>query len=141
MNNEEYVTYEQAEALKECGFAWPCQHYYTKLDGDDEIMPASAGGEPMNWNDGRSCEPDFLKTLCSAPTQAMAQKWLRAVKEINVYAIHDIYPYNKWHYYIDMYNYIINSCSAYYTYDEALSAGITASLELIKSKKFCNGGE
>ena len=29
MNNEDYVSYELALKLKECGFDEPCDHYYT----------------------------------------------------------------------------------------------------------------
>lgn len=29
MNNEDYVSYELALALKKCGFDEPCDHYYT----------------------------------------------------------------------------------------------------------------
>ena len=74
---EEIVSFETAMLLKEKGFNEPCSYYYE----DDELYKLfhyqgdgtgfSRNDAPIN--DRLSCE----EMQCTAPTQSLAQKWLR----------------------------------------------------------------
>lgn len=72
MNNEVYVTYEQAKQLKRLGFNWPNYQFYgTELNPDgslywDELLPY-----PQDSN-------TVLRRL-SATSLDMTAKWLRDV--------------------------------------------------------------
>lgn len=139
MNNEDFVTYKTAQALKKCGFDWPCSHYYTKENAaDDEVWITPSAFSLEDWNNSRNAEPDFCKPICSAPTLYSAQKWLRKTKGIEVvveprYCNYKHIGYD-WHIYDD--------CSGDYSlraplpfcdsYEYALSAGIEAALKLIE---------
>lgn len=134
MNNEDYASYELAKKLKECGFAEPCDSYYIKdnaPDGTAWIVPTT---DREDFNADYDCP--FCKPLCSAPTLAQAQKWLREVKGIAINVIaHDG---GKYEYDIVFLPNAIETdnipdrspwCR---TYEEALSEGIESVLELIK---------
>lgn len=128
MNNEDYVSYELAKKLKECGFAEPCDHYYTKEDAPDGTAWIVPTTDREDFNADSDCP--FCKPLCSAPTLAQAQKWLREAKGIDVeirvcivdgkkgYEAYVIPPYSL--------------TPAQRDYESALSAGIATALELIK---------
>ena len=62
------VSFEQAQLLKKAGFDWEVSHCYDKEDGNE------CGGNivAMNWNGRGSC-------YCSAPTVALALKWVRDI--------------------------------------------------------------
>ena len=78
MNNEDFVSYDLAMRLKQAGFDRSCSHYYTKENTtDDYVWITTSAFTSEDWNSGKNDEPDFLKPLCSAPTLAQAQKWLR----------------------------------------------------------------
>lgn len=125
METTDYASYDLALKLKACGFNWLCTTFYRDLD--HELME---GGE-MNWNNG----VDY-----SAPTLWQAQKWLREKKKI------DILVYNCACGYIwevskakDGTGLILfdekgddESSGCWTSYEAALSAGISAALELIK---------
>lgn len=134
--NEDFVSYELAVKLKECGFDEPCSAFYEHING--ELWFSTDGAE--NWNGG----VDF-----TAPTLYHAQKWLREKLLLNVGANPAI-PTRKWQFYIDDLNQQINPHDGelmtrwdddmqekaderlYDSYEAALSAGIAAALELIK---------
>ncbi len=136
MNNEDYVTYNQAQALKKAGFDYPCYFYYTKEDAPDGCVWHTTSEEaPIDYN--RS-----VYAGCSMPTLAQAQKWLRENKETTVV----IYPQiidspveyslgDEWHYSVwvgrDIYEASDTKDKYFDTYESALSAGITAALKLI----------
>ena len=88
--DEDYVSYELAKKLKECGFGDPCDSYYIK----DNAPDGTAWIVPTTYREDFNADYDcpFCKPLCSAPTLAHAQKWLREVKrcDVTVYA----QPYN-----------------------------------------------
>ena len=74
MTHEDYVSYEQAQALKELGFDWECSHGYYRFFDDKEPW-LNTCGYAKNSTDG-----DLF--YCAAPTLAQAQKWLREVKDV-----------------------------------------------------------
>lgn len=122
MTTEDYVSYPIALALKKAGFDWPCISFYRNLD--KELWE---GGE-MNWNNGVDC---------SAPTLAVAQKWLREVKGFQPEP--QYYLDNRWICVIKFLSSggwkIVNNEDQYFpSYETALSAGIAAAIELIEKK-------
>ena len=79
---DEIVSFETAMLLKEKGFNEPCSYYYENNDlyklgyyhGDGTGLVCN--NSPI---DGRFlCE----KMQCTAPTQSLAQKWLRETRNI-----------------------------------------------------------
>ena len=79
---DEIVSFETAILLKEKGFNEPCSYYYE----DDELYKlcyyqGNGTGFVRNSspiNDRLSCE----EMQCTAPTQSLAQKWLRETRNI-----------------------------------------------------------
>ena len=79
---DEIVSFETAMLLKEKGFNEPCSYYYENNDlyklgyyhGDGTGF--SRNDAPIN--DRLLCE----EMQCTAPTQSLAQKWLRETRNI-----------------------------------------------------------
>ena len=67
---ETYVTYETSKLLKEKGFDWAVMACYQ----NSEFRYVNL----WNWNKFNA------STLCSAPTQQMALRWLREEKNLNI---------------------------------------------------------
>ena len=79
---DEIVSFETAMLLKEKGFNEPCSHYY---EDNDLYKLGYYHGEGTGFVrnnspiDGRLlCE----KMQCTAPTQSLAQKWLRETRNV-----------------------------------------------------------
>ncbi|MDR2127357.1 MAG: hypothetical protein LBP63_11090 [Prevotellaceae bacterium] len=69
------VTYEQGQRLAKLGFDWKTQYYYRPRN---EIPLYS--DEQFNFNE---CNDDIIGSYsCSAPTVALALKWIRDEKNI-----------------------------------------------------------
>lgn len=133
MTAEDYVSYPLALALKKHGFDELCDHYWYKAYANsDEMNMRQASADDFN-ND------DWDVPHCSAPTLWQAQKWLREVKRIEVNASWESIK-RYWFFYTNLMDVsdIVNlediSDSVYSTYEQALSAGIAAALELIEKK-------
>lgn len=138
--NEDYVSYELALKLKECGFDEPCDSYYDKACASDDEYWYTKREEAYNWNG--------LDSDCqiSAPSLYAAQKWLREKWGIHVDAcIYSDYSTDadgkvcdRWDFWgFDLYAVVggekmIDDDGEYDSYECALSAGISAVLELIK---------
>lgn len=134
---EDYVTFEQAKALKELGFDWEVYQYYlTNAIGDLILWFPEEGSSDFNhFDDG----------WFSAPTLYQAAKWLR--EKHNIIILVDTYfknymegDYNKAEFeYVIVY---MNFNAArkgsskdgklFESYEKALSAGIEYALESIK---------
>lgn len=78
MSKESYVKFETAKLLKEKGFDWAVLTCYE----NSEFRYVNL----WNWNKFNA------STLCSAPTQQMAMRWLWEEKGLNVNAIYGDYP-------------------------------------------------
>lgn len=146
---EDYCDYELSKALKACGFDEPCDHYYTKEDAPEGAAWIVSTTDRENFNADSDCP--FCKPLCSAPLLYHAQKWLREVALLHV-AVTPAIPTRKWQFYIDDLNQHVNPHDGelmtrwdddmqekadgqfYDSYEQALSAGITAALELIEQE-------
>lgn len=143
--NEDYVGYELAIKLKECGFDEPCDRYwYGPYPNSDEMEMRK--GETMDYNND-----DWYIPHCSVPTLAHAQKWLREKWGIVVIAEPDwdsedycMADYLTGEWYFSVWkdgdrvrcNFDPNAEEGriwmFEKYEQALSAGISAALELIK---------
>lgn len=141
MNHEDFCSYELSKALKACGFDEPCNYGYSvKLRLEPEVSFGEPkmvhSKDPKNFNDNRKGIKKGL-SFYSAPHIYHAQKWLRErAIEIVVTPIfsrggRDGYD---WDVYDDFSDYpaIRGPLPLVETYESALSAGISAALELIK---------
>lgn len=133
--NEDFVSYEQALALKKAGFDEPCRYYYNpkgvlRPAKDNALSPEALNNRYLD---------EIADGVCSAVPLWQAQKWLREVKRVEVNASFDS---NKsyWFFYLNRMDVpdILNpediSDPVYSTYEQALSAVIDAALELIEKK-------
>ena len=132
INHECYVSLEVAKLLKEVGFNWEVKTYYHYLSPYDEY---NLEFDSISTNYNHLNNADF-----SAPTLDAAQRWLRDVKNIAVHISST--RYSEWEYIIrkiNQLNYKDNTILAltacrFYTYEEALEAGIKKILEMILEK-------
>jgi len=140
---EELITFETAKLAKEKGFNILTISYYTP----EGYCTESAGYqterlEESNWNDGQGSYPTSPEEVdCSAPTQALLQKWLREVHNIDVFINRDG-MFRKESYCIFIHDNIKNISrlrpldndmfSGYSTYEEALEVGLQEALKLIE---------
>ena len=138
INHECYVSLEIAKLLKEIGFKWFINTAYR-----DGVLMHQGNLLCDNFN-GKQYENAARHEFFSAPTLDVAQRWLREVKGIEVYA-HVFYDsremLDEWDVYVYEVNHItkhiedyISSYDIYHTYEEAQEAGIKKTLELILEK-------
>lgn len=149
MNKEDYCSYELAKALKACGFDEPCLTFY---DADKELGRAL---DPDNFNHlGETYQGEWFTDTISAPSLYAAQKWLREVKGIIVivdpdwdsedYCSSD-YLTGEWYFCVwkdgdrvrcnfDP-NAEVERIWMFEKYEQALSAGIAAALQLLDNEK------
>ena len=83
MNHEYYVSLGVAKLLKEAGFDWECTHYYsvnTLHEPNNGFIHIYKQYEALFYDHNRTKMPVY-----SAPTLEVAQRWLREVKDIDVY--------------------------------------------------------
>lgn len=138
VSKEDFVTYEQAKALKELRFDWECLHGYYRFYSDKEPWLNSCGYAK------NSIGSDSFSY--AAPTLSLAQKWLREVKDIiigidfdNWNDKYECHVYKRMGYkganIRDTYGsqLVTNEYHEDFdTYEQALSAGVDKALELLK---------
>lgn len=142
MEQTDYVSYELAKKLKETGFDWECRGYYPK-SGE---LCSSIEADNFNYL-GSTYKGEWFSDTISAPTLWHAQKWLREKKDIHVqieavmqkqwtYSLVDTAPwsdmYGEWH---DRISEDRQGYPQIATYEQALSAGISAALDLLAGKE------
>ena len=119
MNTEDFVTYEQALALKKLGFNYDCDYYYSE---DKELYKYDYHTEYYNGSNND----------LPAPTLAQVQKWLRKEKKLSI----EPFSYRKTQWIMDIINLGTMDCPGIWdkhtSYEEALSAGINECLKLLK---------
>lgn len=127
MNDYEiYVSLELAMMLKEAGFDWEIKTFYFMGELCETML-----GEAKNHN--------FSNEFVSAPTLAVAQKWMREVMGVNVEVL---YLFEPCKYYFARACHLeddsilrIKDCKSF-VYERALEAGIIATLkEELKTKQ------
>lgn len=125
MMKEDFVTFEQAKLLKELGFdgfnEWECDYWY--------YFPFNNHNKPIF----EYCETtDYYEVdkCWYAPTLAMAQKWLREVKGVDVIVLKYANDYVYTVYFKDR---VVNGdlCE---TYEQALLMGIGEVLKIFKRR-------
>lgn len=150
--NEDYISYELAKKLKECGFDEPCDKwiasksfsYYDEEECCDHNAVIRKG-----WLISQKQKERYDQEALPYLSLWHAQKWLREGAMLHVGAYPAV-PTRKWHFYIDDLNQHVNPHDGelitrwdedmqekaderlYDSYECALSAGIYTALELIK---------
>jgi hypothetical protein len=127
---EEFVTLETAKLLKEKGFKEDVFTFYEVDCVEGDMILSETYDESENFNEKNDC--------LSAPTQSLAQKWLRETKNIHicVYNCACGYGYeiskadNGTHITSSVYE-GPNDGGEWDTYEEALEAGILEALKLM----------
>ncbi len=141
MNTEDYVSYPVALALKKHGFDWECDRYY---DRKNQLINTN----PSAWNWNSDNIPKFIHPKCSSPSLSQAAKWLREEWGIHVnVCIYSDYSTDadgkvcdRWDFWgFNLYAVVGGDMmeagdGEYDSYEQALSAGIAAALELIGEK-------
>ena len=117
MNHEYYVSLEVAKLLKEAGFDWEIKTFYF-MDQLGETMLGNA----KNHN--------FSNQFISAPTLEVAQRWLREVKNIDVFAYRNE-PKDKFESIVSFNKKWSTTGMCINTYEEALETSIKKALEII----------
>jgi len=130
MNPEDYVSYPIALALKKAGFDWKCDRYYCAFDNETDVRFWSI--HPAQSQNGLCTPQDTV--VADAPTLAQAQKWLREKKELII--LIGMTRINDWFYGIYDKNgkCLKDDGNQRDSYEQAISAGIAAALELIKKE-------
>lgn len=122
---EEYVTCDQAKALKELGFDWPCRFAATSEDAPKGLY----------WT-----YPDDATNSClynrsfTIPTQAVACRWLREETGLILHVFYNDANKGYGWYILNKANGSREGIWSYisHSYEAALSAGIDCALELLK---------
>lgn len=137
MGTTDFCSYELSKRLKDCGFDEPCYFYYTRENApEDHVWSTTSEEAPIDYNKS-------VYAGCSMPTLAQAQKWLREVMGIDVLVWNcacgygwDISKADAGSRGTTLMCYDENGedrdSGMWLTYENALSAGISAALELIK---------
>lgn len=120
MNHEYYVSSEIAKLLKEAGFDWEIKTFYFMGQIGETML-----GDAKNHN--------FSNQFISAPTLAVAQQWLREVKNVDVFAYRNE-PKDKFESIVSFNKKWSTTGMCINTYEEALEAGIKKALEMILEK-------
>ena len=98
MTHEEYVNLETAKLLKKAGFDWECPTFYTETfdyrnqDGtgkfefrrNDNLRYQNPNDDLNSFVNHKGTLLEYKFEMYSAPTQAVAQRWLREVKNREV---------------------------------------------------------
>lgn len=135
METNDYLGYELAKKLKAAGFDEPCLTFY---DANKELGRAL---DSDNFNHlGETYQGEWFTDTISAPTLWHVQKWLREKKGIAINVIaHDGGRYHTERIVLPNCTipesrdwYVETTTPMVYSYEQALSAGLAAALELIK---------
>ena len=139
INHECYVSLEVAKLLKEAGFDWECSCYYsvnTLHEPNNGFIHIYKQYKALFYDHNRTKMPVY-----SAPTLDVAQRWVREVKDIDIY----IFPTTNtkrgcvYEWGIKTFGRALwipgqPSTAQYETYEEAQEAGIKKALEIILKK-------
>ena len=140
---DEIVSLETAMLLKEKGFNEPCSYYYE----DDELYKLAyyhGDGTGFVCNNSHISDRFLCEEMqCTAPTQSLAQKWLREVHHItfnaNPHSDNDeiIYVVTikvisiKKHIDFNVMMTTSNKATMFDTYEDAIEAGLKYCLKSI----------
>ena len=136
MIEESCVSFDTAKLLKEAGFDIPCRGIYvTDRTGYYEFREYDnkQTTDDLCWDTEDGFQYEYL-----APTQALADKWLREVYNVAIYSLYDD-DMEQWFYFVDVFtnNSVINgfwSGSEYDDYESAFEGGLQEAIKLIKKQ-------
>lgn len=141
LNHECYVSLETAKLLKEAGFDWWTDRYYgstaylkrthTAVSPDEHKANAIYWKENTTLVLGGHKNDDSLSY--SAPTLDVAQRWLREVKGVDVFAYRNK-PKDKFESVVSFKHAWSTTGMRIDSYEEALEAGTKKALERILEK-------
>lgn len=139
MNSEDFITYEQALALKKLGFKEKCFFFY---ENENRIRAfyVAAMDVLLNSNNIGGCvnrRKNIDDYTCDAPTLAQAQKWLRKEKKLSIEPVSGDTDEHGWEYGLVDRNLSPKfhfNCITYSSYEEALSAGITECIKILEKE-------
>lgn len=126
MIEESYVSRETARTLKEAGFDEICRSAYY-----------ATGNSAVMYERNSMLSPGYV----SRPTQALAERWLREVHNLHVFAFFD-YVERNWTYCIADLDAVTADAgmemseSNYPSYKQAIEACLQEAIKLIKSKNY-----
>lgn len=127
---EEFVTLETAKLLKEKGFKEDVFTFYEVDCVEGDMILSETYDESENFNEKNDC--------LSAPTQSLAQKWLRETKNIHICIYNCACGYGYEISKADNGTHIASSAykgtndgEKWDTYEETLEAGLQEALKLI----------
>lgn len=120
INHEYCVSIEVAKLLKEAGFDWEIKTFYFMGQIGETML-----GDAKNHN--------FSNQFISAPTLAVAQQWLREVKNVDVFAYRNE-PKDKFESVVSFNKKWSTTGMCINTYEEALETAIKKALEMILEK-------
>lgn len=137
MKTDDFVSYDLAQRLKEVEFKEHCKNAYLKIGRKVKLL---------YWGTAAKLANDMGGEYVSAPTLWHAQKWLREKWGIHVDACvfsdsstdADGRKCDEWRYWasnimlVETAQTIVEVDEVCDSYEQALSAGISAALELIK---------
>ena len=139
INHEFYVSLEVAKLLKEAGFDWECSCYYsvnTLHEPNNGFIHIYKQYKALFYDHNRTKMPVY-----SAPTLDAAQRWLREVKDIDVYIFPTtntkrgcVYEWGIKTFGRSLWVEGQPYTTQYETYEEAQEAGIKKALEIILKK-------
>lgn len=122
------VTFEQAKKLKEFGFNWECEDFYTfgSLDNCRNLINYN-NNEALIWNEDEYKEGETDDKYYSAPTIALALKWFRDEKNAHrVIGESSTYFENEWYYNV--------SGNEYDSYEAAESSLLDELIKFLENK-------
>ena len=140
---DKIVSFETAMLLKEKGFNEPCSHYY---EDNDLYKLGYYHGEGTGFVRNNSpIDGRFLceKMQCTAPTQSLAQKWLRETRNITfnanphsndgkiIYVVTIKVISNKKHVDFNVMMDTSNRATMFDTYEDAIEEGLKYCLKTI----------
>ncbi len=117
------VTYQQADLLYKAGFDRNTDRYYQCAIGVAVPSATPAGSNMNNWREGYR----------SAPTIALACKWLREIKGIHIH-VESVPGFNLWYPFVTNDKGDGQEFEVRHTHDEAESVAFYHALILIIQK-------
>ena len=139
INHECYISLEIAKLLKEAGFDWECSCYYsvnTLHEPNNGFIHIYKQYKALFYDHNRTKMPVY-----SAPTLDVAQRWVREVKDIDIYIFPTTTTKRECIYELGIKTFgrtlLIAgqlSTTKYDTYEKAQESGIKKALELILEK-------
>ena len=148
---DQVISYETARLLKEKNFQWDSRHYYYNAFGNNELAEFQYYETNCRTYNDYDGYPEDLELM--APTQALLQRWLREVHNIDIAINYEAIGSDDYEYcYIIKYEKgnakrqcnrikVIESLQFYSggyvnvntnTYEEALELALQEALNLIK---------